>query len=294
MKSLAASTALFLCLLSSLPGAPGLAPTAEARRAEETSAADPVRAELVAEVRAIRPGEPFWVGVRLEMRDGWHVNWINPGDAGLAPEIAWTLPPGFSAGEIQWPYARRYEISGLAIFGYDAETVLACRVAPPPQLPPGSEITIGARVTWLACREACLPGEAELSLTLPAAAPSDTAEFEPRWQKAIEISRRDVPLPLDGWRFSAKAAGDFFTIEAAPPNGETAVLETAAFFPFLQGVVENSEPQTLTQDGDVYRLRVRRDRMSADKPERLSGVLFSPNGWGKEHRKAVSIDVPID
>ena len=247
-----------------------------------------------AECRAVRPGEPFWVGVRLAMKDGWHVNWINPGDAGLAPEIEWTFPPGFSAGEIQWPYPRRHDISGLAIFGYEEETILACRLTPPAELPVGQTITIGAGVTWLACREACVPGEADLTLSIPVAAQAGAAEFDTRWKAAIDLSRNDVPLPVEGWRFGAKLSGEFYVIEASPAESETPAVETAAFFPFRQGIIENSAPQKWTRNGAVYRLHVRRDRMSPDKPYRLAGVIVSENGWGENRRKAVEIDVPVD
>ena len=70
-------------------------------------AADLVQGVLVAEPRAVRGGEPFTVAVRLRMAEHWHTYWRNPGDSGLATEIAWTLPPGFSAGPIQWPAPQR-------------------------------------------------------------------------------------------------------------------------------------------------------------------------------------------
>jgi DsbC/DsbD-like thiol-disulfide interchange protein len=301
MKRVTASTAILIGILLSLSGRSSLAQPEPLLRTGQIPGAAPVHAELVAECRAVRPGEPFWVGVRLAMADGWHVNWINPGDAGLAPEIEWTLPPGFSAGEIQWPYPRRHDISDLAIFGYENEIILACRVTPPAEFPVGHEITLAARVAWLACREACVPGEADLALSIPLAARSDAAEFDTRWKTAIDLSRNDVPLPLEGWRIEAKTAGDFLTIEAAPIDGEgpvldgeTAALDGAAFFPFRQGIIENSAPQKWTRDGAVYRLEVRRDRMGPDKPDRLAGVLVSQGGWGKDRRKAVAIDIPVD
>ena len=71
---------------------------------------DPVKARLVAETGSIAPGETVWVALHLEMRPGWHVYWRNPGDAGLPPEIAWTLPPGFTAGEIAWPTPERFVV----------------------------------------------------------------------------------------------------------------------------------------------------------------------------------------
>ena len=59
-----------------------------------------VQAELIAEPAVIRPGEPFWVGLRLRIKQHWHVYWRNPGDSGEAVSINWRLPPGFSASPI--------------------------------------------------------------------------------------------------------------------------------------------------------------------------------------------------
>ncbi|MBP2680859.1 MAG: Thiol:disulfide interchange protein [Candidatus Krumholzibacteriota bacterium] len=255
---------------------------------------EPVRAELVAEHAAIAGGGPFWVGVRLEMRDGWHINWINPGDAGLAPRIEWALPPGFSAEEIQWPYPRRHDVSGLSIFGYDGEIILMSRVRPPAALSVGDSIRIGAQVTWLACRESCVPGEASLTLTLPVVGQPAAGDSATRLKSKFELFREEVPVPLAGWRVGAKLSGDHFTIEAAPPEGETAALQTLVFFPFLQGIIENSAPQKLARMGNAYRLEIRRDRMSQDKPDRLSGILVSESEWGRGRGKAVAIDVPVD
>ena len=42
-----------------------------------------VQAELIAEPAAIAPGEPFWVGLRLRIKERWHVYWRNPGDLSL-------------------------------------------------------------------------------------------------------------------------------------------------------------------------------------------------------------------
>ncbi len=57
-----------------------------------------VRTDIVADMQSIEPGRPFRVAVRFSVADTWHINWINPGDAGLAPSVAWTLPEGFIAG----------------------------------------------------------------------------------------------------------------------------------------------------------------------------------------------------
>ena len=45
---------------------------------------DNVRAELVSEVATVKPGEPFWVGLRQTIRPKWHTYWKNPGEFGPA------------------------------------------------------------------------------------------------------------------------------------------------------------------------------------------------------------------
>src|SRR3981189_4016684 len=61
-------------------------------------ATDNVKARLVSEVSAIAPGQSFWVALELDIRDGWHTYWRNPGDSGQATTLKWQLPAGFTAG----------------------------------------------------------------------------------------------------------------------------------------------------------------------------------------------------
>jgi thiol:disulfide interchange protein DsbD len=255
-------------------------------------AVEPVEAQLVSNMSSIRPATPFWVGVRLVMKDGWHVNWINPGDAGLAPVVEWKLPDGFRADGIEWPFPRRHELPGVAIFGYDGEVVLLCRITPPRDLVSDARFQIGAAVSWLACREACVPGDARLTLSLSASA-SKTDEFDEKWRPLIERSLSDVPAPPGEWHFEAKTANDRIVIEARPPQGRNSLPSAASFFPIRQGIIDNNAPQVWSHEGPVFRLELLRDKMGGALPDSLEGVLVSGEGW--EHgRKAVAIDIPLD
>src|SRR5262249_37032283 len=77
----------------------------------------PVDVRLVASTTAIEAGKQFEVGVLLHMQPGWHVYWLNPGDAGLPTSVRWTLPAGFTVGELRWPVPQRFEQSG-GVVGY--------------------------------------------------------------------------------------------------------------------------------------------------------------------------------
>src|ERR1700677_565932 len=62
-----------------------------------------VKASLAAETQGAAPGSTVYVALIEKIQPHWHTYWRNPGDAGQAPTIAWTLPAGWRAGDIVWP-----------------------------------------------------------------------------------------------------------------------------------------------------------------------------------------------
>ncbi len=113
----------------------------------------------------IEPGKPFDVALHLHSDPGWHTYWINPGDAGLPTKIKWTLPPGFTAGPIQWPTPEKHKMGPLITYGYGGDVYLLTTITPPKgDLP--QHFDIKARASWLVCLEECIPGKADLTLTL--------------------------------------------------------------------------------------------------------------------------------
>ena len=64
-----------------------LAGSSSSLLAAPESASPKVRVELLSEVRAIAPGETFWVALHQRITPGWHTYWMNPGDSGEPPRI---------------------------------------------------------------------------------------------------------------------------------------------------------------------------------------------------------------
>ena len=113
-----------------------------------------VRAELLADVSALQPRKPFWLGVRLSIDPGWHVYWKNPGDAGLPTRVTFTLPDGFTAGPLQFPTPRRFLQPGnIVVFGYENSVLLLTKITPPANLPADFQGQFQANVSWLVCSD---------------------------------------------------------------------------------------------------------------------------------------------
>ncbi|HEY5811198.1 MAG TPA: protein-disulfide reductase DsbD domain-containing protein, partial [Terrimicrobiaceae bacterium] len=137
-----------------------------------------VRASLLADTTAVVPGKTFFVGVLLEMEPRWHTYWEYAGDAGLPTSIAWTLPEGFIAGPIQWPLPHRVvEPGDIQVYAYDTQVLLLTAIVAPAQVAE-STIKLMAQVDWLVCAEICIPGSANLELSLPVATEAASANKE--------------------------------------------------------------------------------------------------------------------
>ncbi len=125
-----------------------------------------VRARLVADTDHIAPGGDFHLGVRFEVKPGWHIYWRNPGGAGLATDIRWELPEGFQVDELEWPLPIAFTQSeGIPGYGYEGTVVLASRVHAAPDFDPALS-TVGAEVSWLACKGVCVLGSIRLEANL--------------------------------------------------------------------------------------------------------------------------------
>lgn len=154
----------------------------------------PAKASLLAYQSTIQPGSTFRVGVLLTPEEGWHTYWINPGESGLPTKITWELPAGFTAGDIQWPAPHTFETGGIIGLGYAGTVLLTVPITAPATLTT-TDITLKAKVTWLACKEACIPGRASLSVVLPVK--NETPSLDPANQKVFEQTLTHLPKPLD-------------------------------------------------------------------------------------------------
>jgi len=137
-----------------------------------------VRAELLADTKALVPGKPFTVGLLLRMAPGWHTYWKFSGDAGLPTEIKWKLPPGWKIGEIQWPIPlKTIDPGDIETYGYQDEILLMQEITPPLKLDVSS-VQLAAEANWLVCEKICIPGSATLRLDLPVASSSEPANAD--------------------------------------------------------------------------------------------------------------------
>ncbi|KAA3620051.1 MAG: DUF255 domain-containing protein [Calditrichaeota bacterium] len=251
-----------------------------------------VEAELISEFTAIKPGNKASMALRLKMDPEWHTYWRNPGDAGLPTTLTWDLPPGFTASEFYWPYPERVVTPPLIAYGYSHEVFLLFDLQTPADLETGTDVTLNATADWLVCKNICLPGSAELKITLPVT--SEIPAINNKWATAFTETRANLPIKNSDWTIEAAIDDTILTIQASPPAGFAADLQELEFCPFDEGIIENSVLPVLTKHGNAFRLTFRVSKYAEAPITKIAGVLTSPVGWrGPDSEKALEIDIPI-
>jgi DsbC/DsbD-like thiol-disulfide interchange protein len=254
-------------LLSSLV----LAAHLPAQAAPPNTPEEPVKARLVPEASTVAPGTTLWVDLHLDITPGWHTYWRNPGDSGLPTEIAWTLPAGFSAGDIVWPVPERFVVNGLGNYGYRDAVDLLIPIAVSQQVKLRETAPLTAAASWLVCSDICIPGEAKLSLALPVAtAPSAP---DPAVNDLFAAARSHLPKPA---AFEARfaTAGQQFRLILPEAAFAGIAQPSATFFPIDANAIDAAaEPKLERRDGRFELLLDRASTPAATVPKALDGVL---------------------
>lgn len=131
------------------------------------------------DVSALVPGKSATLGIEFRIAKGWNVYWRNAGDSGLPIGAEFQLPEGVSIGEAKWPVPTRKVLEGDVLdYIYTERVVLLFPVLVSPSVSPSAgKVTLRAKLDWLVCREACVPGGGEVELTLPIGSESKNGEF---------------------------------------------------------------------------------------------------------------------
>jgi len=222
---------------------------------------------LVSETDAVAPGMPFRLGLRIRLAPGWHTYWKNPGDAGAAPTLDLTLPPGATAGPIAWPTPRRIAEGPVMSYAYTGEVLLPVTVTPGEG---GAAIT--AHAEWLVCKDICIPEEGSFRIDLPPGPPLPSAQAP-----LFAAADRQTPRPSP-WHAQIGPDGRLW-VQGREINPSTVI--DAWFIPDSPGSIRDSAAQPLSVRSGGLLLSL--TPASRFKPEAgLTGVLSVRDRTGQQ------------
>jgi thiol:disulfide interchange protein DsbD len=236
---------------------------------------DHVDAELIAENTALSKTSQNWLALRLKSEKDWHVYWRNPGDSGIATSLSWTLPEGVTAGDIEWPYPHRLSLGDIVNYGYSEETLHLVPLTLPSAWPTDQPVAMNAKAKWLVCKDICIPGSADLSLTLPV---SDVPKRDEKWTAAFASARAALPQPAPAdWKLAFAATDGDFTLGVSGAHISTG--GDIEFFPYANDLLSHSAPPRVAND-DKHGLRISQKLSDyfVKVPAQVEGVLVVHDG----------------
>jgi len=228
------------------------------------------RVELISERALAIPGETVWFGLSFEIDPKWHIYWINPGDAGIPPEITWRDTSGIAAeriGGFKWPLPELLPVvpGQIMDYGYSDKVVLPFPVTIPDDA--DGAILFEGVADYLICEDVCIPESAEIRLLLSVGAGQLPDTYG---SNLIQAALLQVPPEFAGdARLSDQ--GDAWTLSL---SGEQVAGQrgNARFFPYGHEITHAAD-QIASFGENGLSIKLAPSSKDTALPEALEGVF---------------------
>jgi thiol:disulfide interchange protein DsbD len=243
---------------------------------------DLVKVQLVTDVREVKAGEPFHVGLRLKIKEGWHIYWKNPGDSGAPTKAALRLPEGFKADDWQFPVPSAIKDPGGTVYGYTDEVMLIAKVTPPATMSGTAAGEISCDANWLVCEKMCLMGKGSAKLSLPA---KDEKALIEKWLARVPQpagERAQVTIKSSGEGTSQMFQGVI--------RVKSLVAEKVEWFPGPSETISTKDVNISAHD-DVVEVSFQAERIG--DPKAAAGQMESVVAYTLGDGSRAGVTVPI-
>ena len=176
-------------------------------------------------------------GVEFKPAPGWIVYWKNAGDAGFAPKFDFKGSTGFTSPVVLWPRPKFFLLTGdIKEYGYDQDVVYPVQA----QRTRARGVHISTEVSYLTCRETCVPHRYTMTLDLPASA---VPVVDSQMAALLQTFINQVP-PGHGRRVGLPASRSKWKRPTRPLLGSP-TLWTIILLGFVGGLILNVMPCVL-------------------------------------------------
>ena len=217
-------------------------------------------------------GKPVQTALRLAVDAGWHTYWLNPGEGGMPISVAWDLPAGWTAEALEHPVPKRFMTGGLAGFGYEGTVVFPVKFTPAAGF--AGEAKLKGKISWLTCNDdSCIPGDAELEISLVSGWPVATVEA-----RVIDDALRKIPRPNPEIKLAVTETPKSLVLTLS--NATTKPFDPAEYeiFPATLQAVDPAAKFAFVSDGQKWTATVPKSEYAPSPLKELTLVLAGTTG----------------
>ena len=152
------------------------------------------------------------IGIYIHLKKGWHSYWKQPGESGKPLKVQWQLPEGWEVSPLKWPLPERFTNTpnfkkqnsnkaashklkprALINFGYKKSFLLQSTLFLREGSIKKSSIDLSAKISWLICKDVCIPMNQNLKLSIPLSPVTKTDSywtslFNKNWNNAVILT----------------------------------------------------------------------------------------------------------
>ena len=229
-------------------------------------------AEWIPENADVANGAVVRTVIRMNVDEGWHTYWENPGEVGIPISIKATVPEGWVVGKIQYPVPHRITASDLTSFCFEGEILLPVTLTPPSSFT-GKLPELRATLSWLACNdESCVSGKQEAVLR---------SEPDP---KMVTKAYGSLPRPMPGAKLTIAENDTALRLELKLPADWKTDISGFSVFPITGNVVAPGADfkfNRTTENGSVWTASAPKSEYFEKLPESFSILVAdsSATAW---------------
>lgn len=208
---------------------------------------------------------------KFKINDKWHIYWKNPGDSGLETKIILTDTSSFKILDIYYQTPFYFKDEDLISFGYSDYAFLLVKIKAKNTLKNIIEDKLKFNVSWLECKEKCIPGKQKIELSLSGAKVNFTEYL------------KYFPIEENDWQFSAKLEDENVSIKIVKPYWYNYHIPDITFFPIEQGYFKNKEHKFKEINENEAMLEIPLDTFREKDPNEVKAVFKFSNFIDKEN-----------
>jgi thiol:disulfide interchange protein DsbD len=240
----------------------------------KTDESDLVKVEILSDYHTHNQNEINLL-FKLNIKDKWHTYWRNPGDSGLPTDIQIETKDKVSVSDVIFcGIPEKLPFDDLANYGFSNNQFLLVKIKPNEN----KEIILNAKISWLVCKEECIPQDTTISLKIPFVKKTEINQIN---DKLIQKIVSELPKSQNLKNQKAKQIQDEVILcfdEILSPKIQ--------FFAYEGGIFVHGSEQKVILDKSSTQLYLQLDEFRTEDPKKLKGILIYDN-------KAIEISVPI-
>lgn len=240
---------------------------------ESSKSTDKVKASIITSKDNIYYGESFEVLVKLEMKNGWHTYWQNPGESGEKTKVSFSLPTGYKAIYQEESYPITFVTDNIHQYGYDKVGYQRYIIQNDIKINENIQdlVFFQANISWLACLDECVPEK--VSIQFPLAINKQDNIPSNDWHKELEIAKNTFPKK-ENW-LSYYNVIDNKLILNIESNHNLKNIKNIKFIPYISEIIKDNSKQAFEYKDNghiIIEVPIYEETIS-----QISGIIYIDN-----------------